>query len=99
MNNPSAARAFVFVRDRGVCAHCGDNCFPGSSDLADRYVRQIMNSEYAFMAGSGCDLGDWEVDHIHPLVKATDPKHWQMGNLQTLCLSCHKSKTAIDLRG
>lgn len=98
MNNPSAARAYVFLRDRGVCAGCGLCCYPGDDWQEKQTVSRIKNAAYAFHAGDGLDLGNWELDHIHPLFKADgDPRYWMLGNLRTLCVSCHKEKTAIDM--
>jgi 5-methylcytosine-specific restriction protein A len=38
-------------------------------------------------------LGDWESDHVVPLV---DGGSFEMANLQTLCLACHHAKTAAE---
>ena len=39
----------------------------------------------------------WHMDHIVPLIEAAgNIKYWQMGNLQTLCKSCHIIKTSNE---
>jgi hypothetical protein len=41
----------------------------------------------------------WHLDHIHPLVEnrgVGDIEFWKMGNLQTLCQTCHKAKTSRE---
>lgn len=36
----------------------------------------------------------WHMDHIVPLVESKGKlKYWKLGNLQTLCVDCHKQKT------
>ena len=39
----------------------------------------------------------WHLDHIQPLIEAKgDIKFWELGNLQTLCQSCHHAKTGAE---
>ena len=46
-------------------------------------------------ARKGTDV--WHLDHIKPLIEANgDLNFWKMGNLQTLCSSCHHSKTGRE---
>lgn len=45
--------------------------------------------------------GNWELDHIKPLYEnkeARDLSFWQMGNLQTLCVDCHKTKSSAEAK-
>lgn len=45
----------------------------------------------------GCGRSGWlEVDHIRPLSRGGD--HFDLGNLQALCKSCHSRKTARERR-
>ncbi len=39
-----------------------------------------------------------EVDHIVPVLSASDPNFWASSNHQPLCSLCHKVKTATDIR-
>jgi 5-methylcytosine-specific restriction endonuclease McrA len=37
------------------------------------------------------------MDHIVPLIESNgNLKFWKMGNLQTLCKSCHTTKTSSE---
>jgi len=70
-------------RDHGVCANCG-------STPADRI--QNRNGRY--------DTG-WCADHVVPLWSVDRNaenafRYWTLENLQTLCESCHKAKTARE---
>ena len=41
--------------------------------------------------------GHWHVDHQMPLIEAKgNISFWKMGNLQTLCVNCHKQKTSQE---
>lgn len=52
------------------------------------------------VCGVQCDrkgANGWDLDHIKPLIEAQgDLSFWQLGNLQTLCKPCHKSKTSNE---
>jgi len=37
-----------------------------------------------------------EVDHIRPVALFPELQ-WELSNLQTLCIDCHKNKTAMDI--
>jgi 5-methylcytosine-specific restriction enzyme A len=61
------------------------------------YVRAaVWQRDQGVCAGCGreCDsAGDWEADHVVPLV---DGGGFDLSNLQTLCVECHRRKTAIE---
>lgn len=39
--------------------------------------------------------GGWHMDHVQPLIEAHgDLDYWRLPNLETLCVPCHKAKTA-----
>jgi hypothetical protein len=39
----------------------------------------------------------WHMDHILPLIEANgNINYWRLENLQTLCVICHKKKTANE---
>ena len=74
-------RKYIWKRDNGECAHCHE-LFPW---------RSRRNSE------------KWDVDHIRPLweqngktFEEIDLTYWEEENLQTLCYSCHKKKSADE---
>jgi hypothetical protein len=49
--------------------------------------------------GTKCDKykNRWHMDHIKPLYLANDNiNFWKLDNLQTLCESCHKLKSASE---
>jgi 5-methylcytosine-specific restriction endonuclease McrA len=49
--------------------------------------------------GTQCERRNhgWHLDHIQPLIEAQgDLTFWQLPNLQTLCVPCHKAKTALE---
>lgn len=94
MNNPSEARRFVYLRDRGVCRCCAKDCHPIGDDAKRELAQRIM-TQGTHVARE--PLGEWEVDHIEPLATSSrDPRKWQLGNMQTLCPECHSKKTAQD---
>lgn len=60
--------------------------------------RAVFRRDGGVCAGCGGFFGrhDWDVDHVVPLVEATEARHWQLGNMQTLCHECHVTKTNRD---
>ena len=74
-------RKYIWKRDNGECAHCHE-LFPWRSRLKSE---------------------KWDVDHIRPLWEQKgktfdeiDLTYWEEENLQTLCYSCHKKKSADE---
>jgi 5-methylcytosine-specific restriction endonuclease McrA len=102
MNNPQQARRFVFVRDRGFCARCGTDCFSGSEAKRHETIKIILEGSVngAALNIRAMPLGTWELDHVIPLWVAPSmgnpPKLWMLGNMATLCSSCHSAKTKED---
>lgn len=82
-------RAIVFRRDKGVCAEC-----KADSEKVERVYHAIIGFEakQVFCKATGYVEGwtFWDADHIQELA---DGGSDQIGNLQTLCLPCHKVKT------
>src|SRR5690606_1168361 len=64
MNSPKDARRFVFIRDRGVCAHCGDDRSPRGQEHAREIAQKLM------LGYDVRKLGTWQLDHVHPLFAA-----------------------------
>lgn len=92
-------RRKVFDRDKGACALCGID----TEALAER-VRRLYHKikdwrrfEKRLKALTGLRVHDyighqpWEADHI---VEQSAGGDSNMENLQTLCLACHRKKTA-----
>jgi len=91
MNSPQDARRFVFLRDRGICAHCGTDCSPNGQEDARDIIQRLMLGERVKR------LGKWQLDHMRPLFAADgNPQMWQLANMQTLCETCHIVKGVED---
>lgn len=96
-------RQFMVKRDQGICAKCGTHC------IALRYAvgwfaenrQEGMVTVSEFLCAIGARVRPfrrrlWEIDHIVPIIHGGlrfEPK-----NLQTLCLACHRDKTALDIQ-
>ncbi len=96
--DPSFLRSLVWKRDRGRCARCGLKCRDlekslkllrqvlvrlGQSPVYGK-LRQVMKiqSRHTF----------WDADHIQAV--ADGGGECGLDNMQTLCLWCHRDKTA-----
>lgn len=100
-NDPAYQRRAVWDRDRGVCAACGRDTLA----LWHR-LREGPTSEQARLANrllqEGYDrhrlerLVLWEMDHVRPVAEGGGGTGLE--NLQTLCVPCHKRKSAADVR-
>lgn len=106
------AASQVFRRDQGKCASCGStpaDRYRWRQNCA-LWTQSRWISRYRWPEGwdgeapvtwiERTDPG-WEADHIVPLwsVDRDAPdafRFWTLANLQTLCLPCHKAKTARE---
>jgi 5-methylcytosine-specific restriction enzyme A len=100
----SWAREVIGKRDKGVCAQCGVDTkrIKAAYMRALRWARKMdpdtwqrMEKVRACFGRRGWDVRReswWDVDHILEVVNGGG----QCGaeNLQTLCIRCHKAKTA-----
>lgn len=88
-NDPKRLRLQVWKRDKGICAVCGRE--DGSVERIARAARAgYKPSDYALAQDPA-----WEADHIVPL---KDGGSFDLENVQTLCVGCHKAKTAEENR-
>lgn len=88
----------VHLRDRGVCSLCG--CDTKRLQRLVRLVReqecwasfQYLRDHYHSLGFHDlCSRSQWEADHIVERVRGGANT---LENAQTLCLPCHKAKTA-----
>lgn len=100
--DPSFLRHRVGKRDRGRCARCGLRCRDLEKSLA--LLRQVLSR-----LGQSKVYGDlrkalkvrsrhslWDADHIRPVAEGGG--ECGLDNMQTLCLWCHRDKTALMRR-
>lgn len=82
-------RARVLERDKGICAQCGCDCLMiyRTFQRVDWQARQFLKAIWNIRPARDY----WEADHIVEVVRGGLN---DMGNLQTLCIPCHKEKTA-----
>lgn len=100
---PAIARAAVWQRDRSVCAECGTDVDAFEQTLLAKlefercrtqwHMRDLLRRLGWGRVNWPRDL--WEMDHQQPLHRGG--KH-ELGNLRTLCVPCHKAKTADEAR-
>lgn len=101
--DPQFARTQVFLRDFGICAGCGcdtKGAPPDGFDWAE-IIEDLKTISPKMATWGTMGLGKWELDHIVPLwvidrEEVTALKYWLLGNMQTLCDSCHAEKTGKE---
>ena len=96
-------RIAVLDRDKGVCAACGLDCDAFGKRMVKR-LRQLrdrrlgserikrLRDAVVKRGFDGLIDSPWQADHI---VARSEGGSSLMGNIQTLCTPCHKSKTAV----
>lgn len=103
-SNPGYAREHVYKRDKGVCNGCGLDTEGLKKLLLEvvsqkgREVYMNLTQQYELRFGFSFDIDKhyWEMDHILPVAHGGGT--CGLDNLQTLCIICHKRKTAVQLR-
>jgi len=80
---PSHVRHIVFRRDKGVCAICHIDNEAERAKVAEARQEGWRQRKAALR---------WEVDHIVPV--GDGGGGCGLDNLQTLCVPCHRAKTA-----
>lgn len=93
-------RLAVFRRDLGICAGCGvdtETLRSEANKAAESAVQWVVGNEGAvYTRYKPGRYHLWEVDHIVPVAEGGD--YFDLLNLQTLCLACHRRKTADQAR-
>jgi hypothetical protein len=95
-NHPDYARRVIYARDRGVCAACGADTHRTAVERGGTVrLRPWHGPE---VGGDYCrvdiyETAEWHLDHIVPLI---DGGAHDESNMQTLCVDCHKAKTARE---
>lgn len=106
--DPQHQRYKVALRDKGVCAACGldtqelarvlrrDARLPEEDDRGrrrrERFLRGRMRLARDRRMGVPVTDHLWEMDHVHPVAEGGGG--CGLENLQTLCVWCHREKTA-----
>ena len=102
-SDPRTTRRRAYRRDRGVCGGCGLDTYalrrtlwakwgpPGKRYRHRRQPPRLAEAlrERGFVPGRSL----WELDHVVPLVEGGGHEE---ANLQTLCVPCHKAKSAAE---
>jgi len=102
IRNGMSVRGEVFGRDRGVCRACRFDCPRAERLLWECRARRREERYRRLMAWLGRPIPRhrvtyWDVDHIVRVVDGGGA--CGLDNLQTLCLWCHRRKTAAQQRG
>ena len=93
--DPNYNRWLVMSRDRGVCASCGLDTRALEKEIRSSNDADIVCQEIV-RRGFDPDRSFWEMDHIRPVRQGGGL--CEIDNLQTLCVPCHKQKTASPYR-
>ena len=94
--SPSYVRALIVNRDHGICAECSADTI----ELRRAYLQIEIDGRKAFLAELGLAWSDrnrqtwWDADHIVPVAEGGG--ECDLSNYQTLCIMCHKKKTAAQ---
>ncbi len=89
-SDPREARRRVRLRDRGICRACGLDTRRLAREMRGRGRARRLRER-----GFHPRRSLWELDHIVPLIEGGSH---EADNLQTLCVPCHRAKTASEAR-
>jgi 5-methylcytosine-specific restriction endonuclease McrA len=89
-SDPRVLRTTVRKRDRGVCCSCGVD-----TNRLRRELRGKGRAAKLRALGFHPRRSLWELDHVVPLIEGGDHGG---SNLQTLCVPCHRRKSAVEAR-
>jgi 5-methylcytosine-specific restriction enzyme A len=92
--DPSYVRKCVLKRDDGKCARCGEDTILGwhSLKILERLNPPMYLETLARMKIKPGRKSLWEADHILPVKDGGG--ECGLDGYQTLCLECHRDKTA-----
>lgn len=111
-SDPGYLRGVVFRRDRGVCAACGTDtealrkwarahvpCRGNGTRVViagTGGVQPVLPQHRALLKARGYDEGRalWAADHVVPVAEGGG--QCDLDNIQTLCVPCHKGKSARE---
>jgi 5-methylcytosine-specific restriction endonuclease McrA len=90
---PGYLREQVFLRDRGVCAGCSVDTLAALRQLkrSRGSNRESLMLHWGMKTRMRRSL--WDADHIVPVVEGGG--ECDLGNIQTLCLRCHRTATKM----
>ena len=90
-SQPAYLRQQVFLRDRGICAHCRIDTMRELRRLrrSRGENRRRLLTHWGMLKRMRRSL--WDADHIIPVVEGGG--ECDLENLRTLCLRCHKQAT------
>ncbi len=92
-SQPAYLREHVFMRDRGICAHCRVDTL---AELR-RLKRSRGSNRAALMHHWGLKTrlrkSLWDADHILPVAEGGG--ECELSNIRTLCLRCHREVTRL----
>jgi 5-methylcytosine-specific restriction endonuclease McrA len=88
--DPRELRRHVRKRDRGICRACGLDTLALKRKIQGRGRARRLR-ELGFHPRRSL----WELDHVVPLIEGGSH---DADNLQTLCVPCHRTKTASEAR-
>lgn len=89
---PAYLREQVFLRDHGICMHCGVDTIAAARRLKSSRGtnRQQLLNHWGLKQRTRKSL--WDADHIVPVSEGGG--ECDLDNLRTLCLRCHRLVTA-----
>jgi 5-methylcytosine-specific restriction enzyme A len=89
-SDPGHLRERVFERDHGVCAVCGIDCIAALCHL--KKLRGAARARAVAEWNMRGRKSLWDADHILPVAEGGG--ECDLSNLRSLCLKCHRARTA-----
>jgi 5-methylcytosine-specific restriction protein A len=90
-SQPAYLREQVFLRDRGICAHCHVDTLAAHRKLkrSRSANRAALMEHWGLKTSLRRSL--WDADHILPVTEGGG--ECDLSNIRTLCLRCHREMT------